>query len=123
MFDHFVFGGLAVMVTSVTLDPLALRRRLSPGLPLSNDKVMTEILLTNKKSLENTQARRALRCCDSPLRRPGDRGHLRDFRPVGFAPPVFTGFAFVVWLFFFLRPYVSTGCGGMQWTGATFRES
>ena len=29
------FGGLAIMVTSVTLDPLALRPRLSPGLPLS----------------------------------------------------------------------------------------
>ena len=31
----FVFGGLAIMVTYVTEDPLALRRRLSPGLPLS----------------------------------------------------------------------------------------
>jgi hypothetical protein len=30
-----VFGGLAIMVTGVTLDPLALRRRLSPVLPLS----------------------------------------------------------------------------------------
>ena len=30
-----IFGGLAILVTSVTLDPLALRPRLSPGLPLS----------------------------------------------------------------------------------------
>ena len=29
------FGGLAIVVTCVTLDPLALRPRLSPGLPLS----------------------------------------------------------------------------------------
>gem|GEM_PF-4270232 len=29
------FGGLAIMVTCVTLDPLALRPRLSPGLPFS----------------------------------------------------------------------------------------
>jgi len=30
------FGGLAIVVTNlVTVDPLALRRRLSPGLPLS----------------------------------------------------------------------------------------
>jgi len=35
---HVVFGGLAIMVTFVTVDPLALRPRLSPGLPLSNDK-------------------------------------------------------------------------------------
>ena len=28
-----VFGSLAIMVTCVTLDPLALRSRLSPGLP------------------------------------------------------------------------------------------
>jgi hypothetical protein len=31
----FVFGSLAILVTRVTLDPLALRRRLSPVLPLS----------------------------------------------------------------------------------------
>jgi hypothetical protein len=49
MSDHFVFGGLAIMVTCVTVDPLALRPRLSPGLPLSNDKVMKNDLLTNKK--------------------------------------------------------------------------
>jgi len=29
------FGGLAIMVTRVTVDPMALRRRLSPVLPLS----------------------------------------------------------------------------------------
>jgi len=29
------FGGLAVLVTCVTVDPLALRPRFSPGLPLS----------------------------------------------------------------------------------------
>ena len=34
-----VFGGLAIVVTLVTLDPLALRPRLSPGLPLSNDQI------------------------------------------------------------------------------------
>jgi hypothetical protein len=28
-----IFGGLAIMVTGVTIDPLALRPRLSPGLP------------------------------------------------------------------------------------------
>jgi hypothetical protein len=28
-----IFGGLAIMVTLVTVDPLALRRRLSPALP------------------------------------------------------------------------------------------
>ena len=49
MCEHLVFGGLAIMVTCVTLDPLALRRRFSPGLPLSNDKVMTDNLLTNMK--------------------------------------------------------------------------
>ena len=31
-----IFGGLAILVTCVTLDPLALRPRLSPGLPLSD---------------------------------------------------------------------------------------
>jgi hypothetical protein len=31
-----IFGGLAVMVTFVTVDPLALRPRLSPDLPLSD---------------------------------------------------------------------------------------
>jgi hypothetical protein len=31
----FVFGSLAILITEVTVDPLALRRRLSPGLPLS----------------------------------------------------------------------------------------
>jgi hypothetical protein len=31
-----VFGGLAIVVTLVTLDPLALRPRFSPGLPLSD---------------------------------------------------------------------------------------
>ena len=51
MFDHFVFGGLAIMVTCVTVDPLALRPRLSPGLPLSNDKVVTDWRPTNKTSL------------------------------------------------------------------------
>jgi hypothetical protein len=34
-----VFGGLAIVVTFVTVDPEALRRRLSPGLPLSNDQM------------------------------------------------------------------------------------
>lgn len=29
------------------------------------------------------------------LRRPGDHGHLRDVRPISFAPPVFTGFAII----------------------------
>jgi ABC-type protease/lipase transport system fused ATPase/permease subunit len=33
---HVVFGSLAILVTFVTVDPLALRRRFSPGLPLSN---------------------------------------------------------------------------------------
>jgi hypothetical protein len=28
-----IFGGLAIIVTGVTVDPLALRPRLSPGLP------------------------------------------------------------------------------------------
>ena len=31
-----IFGGLAIMVTCVTVDPLALRPRLSPGLPFSD---------------------------------------------------------------------------------------
>ncbi len=42
-----VFGGLAIMVTCVTLDPLALRPRLSPGLPLS----VQQGKRTKKKSL------------------------------------------------------------------------
>ena len=95
MFEHFVFGGLAIMVTCVTLDPLALRPRLSPGLPLSNDIVVTDVGLTNKTSLGTAQARRAQRRCGFLFRRPGDPGHLRDFRPVGFASPAFAGFAFV----------------------------
>jgi len=31
-----IFGGLAILVTFVTVDPLALRPQLSPGLPLSD---------------------------------------------------------------------------------------
>ena len=42
---HVVFGGLAIVVTFVTVDPLALRRRLSPGLPLSNSRAETNFLL------------------------------------------------------------------------------
>jgi len=38
-----IFGGLAIMVTCVTLDPLALRPRVSPGLPLSCDKVEQDL--------------------------------------------------------------------------------
>ena len=33
---HVVFGGLAIVVTFVTVDPLALRPRFSPGLPFSD---------------------------------------------------------------------------------------
>jgi hypothetical protein len=33
---YIIFGGLAIIVTGVTLDPLALRHRLSPGLPFSD---------------------------------------------------------------------------------------
>jgi hypothetical protein len=61
--DHFVFGGLAIMVTCVTVDPLALRPRLSPSLPLSNDKMMKRYLLTKTKSPGVSQARRAQLCC------------------------------------------------------------
>ena len=42
---HVVFGGLAIVVTFVTVDPLALRPRLSPGLPLSNSRAETVYLL------------------------------------------------------------------------------
>lgn len=34
-YRSMIFGGLAIMVTNVTVDPLALRPRFSPGLPLS----------------------------------------------------------------------------------------
>jgi hypothetical protein len=36
LYSALFFGGLAILVTNlVTVDPLALRRRFSPGLPLS----------------------------------------------------------------------------------------
>ena len=44
-----IFGGWAILVTCVTLDPLALRPRLLPGLPLSNNRV-------ERYSKENSRA-------------------------------------------------------------------
>jgi len=35
-YRSMIFGGLAIMVTNVTVDPLALRPRFSPGLPFSD---------------------------------------------------------------------------------------
>ena len=40
-----IFGGLAIVVTFVTLDPLALRPRFSPGLPLSDIFFLTHSIL------------------------------------------------------------------------------
>jgi hypothetical protein len=54
---HVVFGSLAIMITCVTVDPLALRPRFSPGLPLSNDKVSKDFYWKKTASLENIQAR------------------------------------------------------------------
>jgi hypothetical protein len=34
-YRSMIFGGLAIMVTNVTVDPLGLRPRFSPGLPFS----------------------------------------------------------------------------------------
>ena len=47
MIFMFIFGGLAIIVTGVTVDPLALRRRLSPGLPLS---LQQEMISKNKRA-------------------------------------------------------------------------
>jgi hypothetical protein len=55
---HIVFGGLAIMVTEVTLDPLALRPRLSPGLPLSNEKTDMDTFWKKTKSLGNPGLRK-----------------------------------------------------------------
>jgi hypothetical protein len=59
MLEHLVFGGLAIMVTCVTVDPLALRPRLSPGLPLSNDKVVTDWRRPTKRAWEMPGSPRA----------------------------------------------------------------
>jgi hypothetical protein len=58
-----VFGNLVIMVTAVTLDPLALRPRLSPGLPLS-DVLISMCCFKNKTDLSFFQARR---CANSSL--------------------------------------------------------
>ena len=100
----------------LTLDPLALRPRLSSGLPLSNDKVeqiacaaqrcepkllsfkvhvfLQEAIL-KKIGGPCTKTRLALTRSVSYLRQPGDHSHVRDFRPVGFASLAFTRFAIV----------------------------
>jgi hypothetical protein len=36
-YSRIVFGNLAIMAAPAALDPMALRPRLSPGLPLSNE--------------------------------------------------------------------------------------
>jgi hypothetical protein len=76
----------------LTLDPLALRPRLSSGLPLSNDKV-EQIVKENRRAW--FCIRLALIRSVSYLRQPGDHSHLLDFRPVGFASPAFTRFAII----------------------------
>ncbi len=92
---HVVFGSLAIIVTFVTVDPLALRLRFSPGLPLSNDKMDDDCSWKKTASPEIFQARRILfRSQIDDHRRPGHLSHCCDVRPVGFASPVFTRFAF-----------------------------
>jgi hypothetical protein len=92
-----IFGGLAILVRFRTVDPLALRPRFSPGLPLSNDGA-DDPCKKNGKPGFNIQARvnnsKKLHC----LRRPGNPGPFPDGRPVGFASPAFAGFAFIGFL-------------------------
>jgi len=47
---RFVFGGLAIMTTCVVLDPLALRPRLSPSLPLSLQLWNVQIINEKKRT-------------------------------------------------------------------------
>jgi hypothetical protein len=82
------------MVTFVTVDPLALRPRLSPGLPLSNDKVdnfwkkIKSLVLGTRLAHINNKI-----VCH--LWRPGNHSPVLDFRPVGFASPAFARFAII----------------------------
>ena len=100
---HVVFGGLAIVVTLVTVDPMALRPRLSPGLPLSNSRAKTDYLLEeNSEPGCGPGSPLQYQLLIDDLWRPGNHGHECDGRPVGFASPVFTGFAFFVC---FLLPY------------------
>jgi len=50
-----VFGNLAIMAALAALDPLALRPQLSPGLPLSNEKIVngptSTLMVVNKTNL------------------------------------------------------------------------
>jgi hypothetical protein len=92
---HVVFGSLAIMVTSVTVDPLALRPRISQGLPLSNGRMDIDSCWKKTASPEVIQARRIkFRSQIYDLQRPGNHSHMGDVRPVGFASSVFTEFAF-----------------------------
>ena len=82
---------------------MALRPRLSPGLPLSNFRTETDYLLKeNSEPGCGPGSPLQYRLSIDDLRRPGNHGHECDGRPVGFASPVFTGFAFFVC---FLHPY------------------
>ena len=75
--------------------PMALRPRLSPGLPFS---LRTWKGAGQLKSEPRKQTRFAVRTSSMSclLRRPGDHGRLRGGRPIGFASPAFAGFAFSV---------------------------
>jgi hypothetical protein len=55
---HVVFGSLAIIVIGMTLDPLALRPRFSPGLPLSNKNRIRMVKGRKQKAWGKTQARR-----------------------------------------------------------------
>jgi hypothetical protein len=97
MIFMFIFGGLAILVTGVTVDPLALRHRLSPGLPLS---LRQEMILEKQTSLlfHRLAEKYKLSRVDSISRRPGNPSHWCDGRPIGFASPAFAGFAFIRFL-------------------------
>lgn len=48
-------GGLAIMVIFTTVDPMALRRRFSPGLPYFVNAILAWLNLDNLYRLENSQ--------------------------------------------------------------------
>jgi len=85
----FEFGNLAILIPEEGMvDPMALRPRLSTGLPLSDE----QMIRFKQNEPDGYQAREGFR--SSHLRQPGNPDPSEgDGRPNGFASPSFDGFA------------------------------